>query len=193
MTVAPFGSESRLALRAAGFMATSTLGVSPGVEMSWSEMWTWKAETPASVPAGARISAGKSGKVARSFPSSADVVVKRSPASCMPSPESPANRMTTRSSSWGDFGSVVVSDTMLLRADLLRSVAGLELGAAYDLRVLARMNTPDPGFGVTVAVYRPTRCVRGVAGRSGGRPVGRRRALDQAVGQALSQVWVRRW
>ena len=86
-----------LALRAAGFMATSTLGESPGVEMSWSEMWTWKADTPARVPAGARISAGKSGKVARSFPSRAEVVVKRSPASCMPSPESPAKRMTTRS------------------------------------------------------------------------------------------------
>ena len=53
---------------AAGFMATSTLGASPGVVMSWSEMWTWKAETPASVPAGARISAGKSGSVARSLP-----------------------------------------------------------------------------------------------------------------------------
>ena len=31
-------------------MATSTLGASPGVRMSWSEMWTWKAETPARVP-----------------------------------------------------------------------------------------------------------------------------------------------
>ena len=36
--------------------------------MVWSEMWTWNADTPASVPAGARISAGKSGKVARSLP-----------------------------------------------------------------------------------------------------------------------------
>ena len=53
---------------AAGFMATSTLGASPGVVMSWSEMWTWNAETPAIVPAGARISAGKSGSVARSLP-----------------------------------------------------------------------------------------------------------------------------
>ena len=114
MTVAPLGRPARLARSAAGFMATSTLGESPGVRMSWSEMWTWKADTPASVPAGARISAGKSGKVARSFPSRADMVVNRSPASCMPSPESPANRITTRSSSWGDFGSVVVSDTMLL-------------------------------------------------------------------------------
>ena len=50
-------------------MATSTFGASPGVVMSWSEMWTWKAETPASVPAGARISAGNSGSVARSLPS----------------------------------------------------------------------------------------------------------------------------
>ena len=49
-------------------MATSTLGASPGVRMSWSEMWTWKAETPARVPAGARISAGKSGRVAVSLP-----------------------------------------------------------------------------------------------------------------------------
>ncbi len=123
MMVAPWGSTSRLALRAAGFMATSTLGESPGVEMSWSEMWTWKAETPARVPAGARISAGKSGKVARSLPNSADDVVKRSPASCMPSPESPANRMTTRSSSWGDFGSVVVSDTVLLFVLLCRDLS----------------------------------------------------------------------
>ena len=51
-------------------MATSTFGASPGVVMSWSEMWTWKAETPARVPAGARISAGKSGSVARSLPNS---------------------------------------------------------------------------------------------------------------------------
>ena len=78
-------------------MATSTLGASPGVVMSWSEMWTWNAETPASVPAGARISAGKSGRVARSLPKRALALVNRSPVSCMPSPESPANRMITRS------------------------------------------------------------------------------------------------
>src|SRR5205807_3127875 len=98
--VAPSGTSPRLARRAAGFMATSTLGASPGVRMSWSEMWTWKADTHASVPAGARISAGKSGSVDRSLPNRALTAVNRSPVSCMPSPESPAKRMTTRSSSW---------------------------------------------------------------------------------------------
>ncbi|GIU87861.1 MAG: hypothetical protein KatS3mg009_2376 [Acidimicrobiia bacterium] len=68
--------------------------------MSWSEMWTWNDETPAIVPAGARISAGKFGRVARSFPNAALSSVKRSPTSCIPSPESPANLITTRSSCW---------------------------------------------------------------------------------------------
>ena len=86
---------------AAGFMATSTLGASPGVVISWSEMCTWNADTPARVPAGARISAGKSGSVARSLPNSALALVNRSPVSCMPSPESPAKRMMTRSSRSG--------------------------------------------------------------------------------------------
>ena len=36
--------------------------------MSWSEMWTWKLDTPLIEPAGARISAGKSGSVAMSWP-----------------------------------------------------------------------------------------------------------------------------
>ena len=46
------------ALSAAGFIATSRFGTSPGVTMSKSAMWTWKLDTPAMVPAGARISAG---------------------------------------------------------------------------------------------------------------------------------------
>ncbi len=91
----PFAMRSMFAFNAAGFMATSTLGASPGVRMSWSEMCTWNADTPLTVPAGARISAGKSGKVDRSLPSSALLVVKRSPVSCMPSPESPAKRTMT--------------------------------------------------------------------------------------------------
>src|SRR5262245_28865112 len=109
MRVAP-GATLPIWLRsAAGFMATSTLGASPGVVMSWSEMWTWNADTPARVPAGARISAGKSGNVARSLPYRALVVVNRSPVSCMPSPESPAKRMITRSTTSGARARCVVS------------------------------------------------------------------------------------
>ena len=65
--------------------------------MSVEANWIWNADTPCTVPAGARISAGKSGSVARSLPSTAVAEVKRSPVSCMPSPESPAKRTTTRS------------------------------------------------------------------------------------------------
>src|SRR3954449_12826368 len=50
------------------------------------------------VPCGARISAGKLGMVDRSLPKAAASEVNRSPVSCIPSPESPANRITTRSS-----------------------------------------------------------------------------------------------
>ena len=107
ITVPPASRRGSSLRRAAGFMATSTLGASPGVVMSWSEMWTWKAETPASVPAGALISAGKSGNVARSFPNIALALVKRSPVSCIPSPESPAKRMMTRASRSG-FGDALV-------------------------------------------------------------------------------------
>ena len=58
---------------------------------------------------GARISAGKSGSVARSLPNRALALVKRSPVSCMPSPESPAKRMMTRSSRSGADGAPVRS------------------------------------------------------------------------------------
>ena len=43
-------------------MAISTSTLSPGVYTSLDEKWTWNPLTPGSVPAGARISAGKSGK-----------------------------------------------------------------------------------------------------------------------------------
>src|SRR4051812_41066452 len=66
--------------------------------MSWSAKWSWKEETPGRVPAGARISAGKLGKVDRSLPNDAVSAVNLSPLSCIPSPESPAKRITTRSS-----------------------------------------------------------------------------------------------
>ena len=71
MSVPPFARSPTFTLSAAGFIATSTLGWSPGVRMSWSAKWTWKPDTPGSEPAGARISAGKSGNVARSLPKTA--------------------------------------------------------------------------------------------------------------------------
>jgi hypothetical protein len=95
--IVPCGASAGSSLRrAAGFIATSTSGSSPGVRMSWSAKWIWNAETPASVPAGARISAGKLGSVAKSLPCWAVAAMNRLPASCMPSPESPAKRTITR-------------------------------------------------------------------------------------------------
>ena len=49
------------------------------------------------MPAGARISAGKSGNVAKSLPASAVSCVNWLPVTCIPSPESPAKRITTES------------------------------------------------------------------------------------------------
>ena len=59
--------------------------------------WIWNADTPKVVPVGARISAGKSGNVEKSLPASAVSSVNWLPVTCIPSPESPANRMTTES------------------------------------------------------------------------------------------------
>ena len=56
--IPPVGRSATFAFKAAGFIATRTFGASPGVKISWSEMWIWNADTPARVPAGARISAG---------------------------------------------------------------------------------------------------------------------------------------
>ena len=139
----------RFALSAAGFIATSTLGESPGVEISWSEMCTWNDDTPAIVPAGARISAGKFGSVARSLPNTAESSVNRSPTSCMPSPESPAKRITTRSSVSArriGLASTVTVDLCFLRlcafwADFL-SAAGL---GALALSAPARRSPNRPG------------------------------------------------
>src|SRR5213082_1392808 len=71
--------------------------------MSVLEKWIWNPLTPASVPAGARISAGKSGSVLMSLPISADVSVNCIPANCIPSPESPAKRTVTDGSLWMGF------------------------------------------------------------------------------------------
>src|SRR5690606_7928316 len=108
MMVAPLGRSSRFAFSAAGFIATSTSGASPGVMMSWSAKWSWKLDTPGRVPAGARISAGKFGRVDRSLPNDAVSEVKRSPVSCMPSPECPANLMITRASRRTSFAPAVL-------------------------------------------------------------------------------------
>ena len=100
-------------LSAAGFIATRTSGWSPGVWMSDDEKLIWKPDTPGSEPAGARISAGKSGSVLMSLPKTAAVRVNWVPVSCMPSPESPAKRIVTRSSSWMSVSSSLVTVTRL--------------------------------------------------------------------------------
>jgi hypothetical protein len=99
MIVPWLSTSDRLAFNAAGFMATRIWAASPGVRMSRLEKLTWKPLTPASVPVGARISAGKSGMVLTSLPKTADVLVNCVPVNCIPSPESPAKRMTTASRS----------------------------------------------------------------------------------------------
>jgi hypothetical protein len=96
----PGGRSPMLVLSAAGFIATSTSGSSPGVWISLELKLIWKPLTPGREPAGARISAGKSGSVLMSLPKTAAVRVNCVPVNCMPSPESPAKRIVTRSSSW---------------------------------------------------------------------------------------------
>src|ERR1044072_4843325 len=69
--------------------------------MSWLEKFYSKPLTPGKLPAGARSSAGKSGSVEISLPATADVLVNCVPVNCIPSPESPAKRIVTVStSSW---------------------------------------------------------------------------------------------
>ena len=64
----PAGRSPTFVFSAAGFIATSTSGWSPGVWMSLELKLIWKPDTPGSEPAGARISAGKSGSVLMSLP-----------------------------------------------------------------------------------------------------------------------------
>ena len=95
--VPPCRRSRRSTFSAAGFIATSTSTASPAVSTSAAPKRIWNAETPKVVPAGARISAGKSGNVARSLPARAVSTVNCEPVTCMPSPESPAKRITTDS------------------------------------------------------------------------------------------------
>ena len=128
MRAPPAGKSPMFVLSAAGFIATSTSGWSPGVWMSVELKLIWKPLTPGSEPAGARISAGKSGRVLMSLPKTAAVLVNCVPVSCIPSPESPANRMVTRSSSWigtaGSVGSLVVVIRLRVAACAGADVAG---------------------------------------------------------------------
>src|SRR2546423_643395 len=84
MIVPPRSSEPTCVIRAAGFMATSTLGWSPGVRMSREAKWIWKAETPWGVPAGARISAGGSGRGGRALSARAVASAEQPPAKLQP-------------------------------------------------------------------------------------------------------------
>ena len=60
---------------AAAFITTNTSQRSPGVKTSVEPKLIWKPDTPASVPKGALISAGKSGNVLKSLPCSAVLFV----------------------------------------------------------------------------------------------------------------------
>jgi hypothetical protein len=98
--ISPPGFKSpTLVFKAAGFMATSTSGASPAVSIDDDPKLIWNAETPNNVPCGARISAGKSGNVAKSLPASAADSMNCPPVSCIPSPLSPAKRTTIFSGS----------------------------------------------------------------------------------------------
>ena len=127
----PFGRSLTFVFSAAGFIATSTFGRSPGVRMSWSAKWIWKPDTPGSEPAGARISAGKSGSVERSLPSTAVSLVKRAPVSCMPSPESPAKRMIT----WLMRSTVFAITVLRYSAAAGRGGFGLVYGSAVGWHI----------------------------------------------------------
>ena len=80
-------------LSAAAFIATITSALSPGVNTPLPTL-TWKPLTPPNVPCGARISAGKSGRVLISLPRMAESDENNPPVNCIPSPESPQNRTT---------------------------------------------------------------------------------------------------
>src|SRR3954471_17851943 len=97
--------------------------------MSLEEKCSWKPETPARVPAGARISAGKSGNVLTSLPKVADVLVNCPPTTCMPSPESPQKRMTAES---------IFSDGLVSAANVLEDIRN---------NLLGRNKTGRPGGG----------------------------------------------
>ena len=160
----PPGRRSfKFVFSAAGFIATSTSGASPGVNTWCDEKLIWNPDTPYSVPAGARISAGKSGNVERSLPTMAAVVVNCEPVTCMPSPESPQKRTTAPSMCfkpvWGPVEPVVPGSccvAILGQAFLVSPPAG---------RAGARFPSAKGRFGVAAhcprlrALSRHRRCL----------------------------------
>ena len=119
-------SASTFTLRPAGFIATSMSGWSPAVSIWVEPKLIWNALTPNSVPCGARISAGKSGKVARSLPASAVDSVNCPPVSCIPSPESPAKRTTIDS---GTGSAAASAGVRSWTAEAMKVLAVLRSGA----------------------------------------------------------------
>ena len=157
MIVAPRSSSAMLAFSAAGFMATRTFGASPGVRMSREAKWIWNADTPASVPAGARISAGKFGSVARSLPTTAVASVKRLPVSCMPSPESPAKRMITRSRSSTVLAHLKLSFVRAYHRHRTCLLGPILATGEVGLAVTAQMGVRDAGSPGPTGLSRPVR------------------------------------
>ena len=117
--------------------------------MSWSAKCSWKELTPGRVPVGARISAGKFGSVDRSLPKLAVSLVNRLPVSCMPSPESPASRMTTRSSSTTLFTSPPGAELCTVAA-----ASGVGVPAASRVGCVVISGVPPPAE-VTCVCPRP--------------------------------------
>ena len=152
ITRPPSRRSARLTFSAAGFIATSTSGASPAVSTLAEPKLIWNADTPKVVPAGALISAGKSGKVARSDPASAVEVVNWLPVNCMPSPESPAKRTTTDSSASSDGASGdACGDFAVVFAAVLVAAC-----AAAFVAAMCYPNLPVPGFAAgTAYLARP--------------------------------------
>src|SRR2546425_611229 len=130
-------------LSAAGFMATRTSRSSPGVNTSFEEKLSWKALTPASVPAGARISAGEAGRVAGALPASADPGGNCLPGTRMPSPPAPRGRARQMNAgaaaARGDVLLFLHADTRL-PAGYAQAVAGAladpaVVGGRFDVRL----------------------------------------------------------
>src|SRR5690349_3155783 len=147
-------------------MATRTFGASPGVRMSWSAKWSWKPETPGSEPAGARISAGKSGSVEMSLPRIAASDVNCDPVSCMPSPESPQKRTMTCESCSTGFElmrpCIAPCDTPGMGADPVPVVSIRGLRKSYgEVEAVAQAPDRNYGYGISPHARSVARCYTG--------------------------------